>query len=229
MARQIAVIGLGAFGEALSRTLGERGVEVIAIDSSREHTEAVKDCVAAAITLDATDERALRAIGLENVDAAVVAIGQNVEANLLATALLKKMGVKNIMARATNPLQERIIRAIGVTRVINLEHEMGVMMANSLALPHIERTLPLATGHSVAEVITPPSFVGKSLLELDLRNRYRVNLIAIKRREPDVNDQGERITREVINDIPQSTDVLHEGDLLVLVGTDDVLEALPQK
>jgi len=229
MAQQIAVIGLGFLGRTLARRLSERGVEVIAIDNHKELVEDIKDVVAVAVVLDATEERSLRSVGIQDVDAAVVSIGSNVEANLLTAALLKAMGVPRIYARATNPIQERILRAIGVTRVFNVAEEMGRMLADTLATPQIERRIPLASGHSVAELRVPAAFAGRSLRDLALRQRYRVNLIAIKRKVPAVDSNGNRVLREEVNDVPSADDVLERGDVMVVVGADEMIEKLPKE
>ena len=228
MAQQIAVIGLGAFGSALARRLTERGVEVIAVDVRKELVENIKEAVAVAVALDSTDERALRSLGIDQVDAAVISIGANVEANLLTAALLKGMGIRRILGRATSPVQERILRAVGIMRVINVEEEMGRMLADTLASPQIERILPLASGHSVAEVKVPPSFAGRTLQELALRKKHRINLVAIKRRVPEVDSDGQRGLKEIINDVPGADDVLEQGDVMVVVGSNEMIEKLPR-
>lgn len=228
MAQQIAVIGLGALGAALARGLSERGAEVIAIDIQKEPVEDLRDLVAVAVTLDATDERALRSLGIENVDTAVVSIGTNVQANLLTATLLKTMGVHHVFARATNRTQERILQAVGVNHVINVEGEMGRMLADRIASPHIELRVPLASGHSVAELKAPGAFTGKTLRELALRRKYGVNLVAIKRRRPEVDEAGRRGFKETVNDIPGADDSLERGDVIVVVGPNDMIDKLPR-
>ncbi len=222
--RQIAVIGLGRFGATIARTLSDRGVEVIAIDLDKEKIEDIKDYVAVAVGVDSTDEKALKALSIDNVDAAIVCIGDNIEANLLTISVLKKLGVKNILARAMDSLQAQILKYMEVDRIINLEEEMGVMVANSMVTSHIEKHIPLASGHSLAEVKIPSQFVGKTLKELQLRNRFHINIIAIKKKVPEITESGERTYKEVINDMPRADDVLEEGDILIVVGTDESIK-----
>ncbi len=219
--RQVAVIGLGRFGAAVARTLTEQGVEVVAVDLQKEKIEDIKDYVAVAVALDSMDEKALRSIGMEQVDAAIVCIGENVQSNLLSTTLLKKMGVKNIYARAVNPLQEEILRALEITKIIKLEEEMGESVGKTLSSPNIQVSMKLATGHTMAEIKVPKEFWGKTLKELNMRKRYDINVVAIKKLIPSVNDQGQKVFKETINDLPQADDVIEETDLLIVVGKEE--------
>jgi len=227
--RQVAVIGLGRFGRAVARTLTNKGAEVLAIDEDKDQVEEIKDYVALAVCLDTTDEKALRAVGLDNVDVAIVCMGKDIEANLLTTTLLKKMGVKNIYSRASSKIQEEILKSIEVSRVINLEEEMGVTVANSVVQTNIEKHVELSTGHSLAEVKLSKKFLGKTIKQVDPRKNYKVNIIAIKKEVPEVDEQGERLSRHVINDLPQPDDVFEEGDILVVVGEDENIEAFSKK
>ncbi len=222
--RNIAVIGLGGFGSSVARELAEKGVEVLAIDRDREPVEAIKDSVAQAATLDSTDENALRAVGIKNVDVAVVCIGEDIEANLLTTILLKKIGVHRIWTRALSPLQQEILKMLEVDNIINLEKEMGGFVATSLASANITRHIPLAKDHSIIEVQVPAEFAGKTLRSLDPRNRFGVNIVAIKRMTPAINEQGERILEESIEDVPKPDDILEENDRLLIVGSNKNVE-----
>ncbi len=222
--RNIAVIGLGGFGSSVARELTERGVEVLAIDRDREPVEAIKDSVAHAATLNSTDENALRAVGIKNVDVAVVCIGEDIEANLLTTILLKKIGVHCIWTRALSPLQQEILKMLEVDNVINLEKEMGNFVATSLASTNITRHIPLAKGHSIIEVKVPAEFIGKTLRVLDPRNQFGVNIVAIKKMVPAINEQGERILEESIEDVPKADDILEETDRLLIVGSNKNVE-----
>lgn len=222
--RNIAVIGLGGFGSSVARELTEKGVEVLAIDRDREPVEAIKDAVAQAATLDSTDENALRAVGIKNVDVAVVCIGEDIEANLLTTILLKKIGVHRIWTRALSPLQQEILKMLEVDNIINLEKEMGIFVATSLASANITRHIPLAKDHSIIEVQVPAEFIGKTLRSLDPRNKFGVNIVAIKRMSPAINEQGERVLEETVEDVPKPDDILEENDRLLIVGSNKNVE-----
>jgi trk system potassium uptake protein TrkA len=222
--RTIAVIGLGGFGSSVARELTEKGVQVLAIDRDRAQVEAIKDSVTHAATLSSTDEEALRAVGIQNVDVAVVCIGEDIEANLLTTILLKKMGVHRIWTRALSPLQQEMLKVLEVDNIINLEKEMGGIVASSLASSNITRHIPLAKGHSIVEVQVPGEFVGKTLRALDPRNKFGINIVAIKKMVPGINEQGERTLEESIEDVPKPDDVLEETDRLLIVGSDKNVE-----
>jgi trk system potassium uptake protein TrkA len=223
---RIAVFGLGQFGTSIAESLTSKGVEVIAFDVDEQRIEDVKDRVSVAVVLDSTDERALRAVGLDQVRVAVVTMGTNIEANILTSALLKQIGVPRVMARANTPLQEGILRAIGVDRVINVEQAMGEAIAASLAVGDVHRFFTLATGHSLVEIDVPPSLYNKTVAEADLRQRHSINIVAIKHREPDVDERGRRTFAERINLVPKPSDVLNEGDVLIVAGEDEDVQAL---
>jgi trk system potassium uptake protein TrkA len=218
--RQIAVIGLGKFGNAVARELMIQGAEVIAIDRRKEAVEAIQDVVTYAATLNATDVNALRGVNVHNVDAAVVCIGEEVEANLLATLLLKKIGVKQVWARAISPLQQEILGALDVDAVLSLENDMGRTVARRLVSTSISSHIPLGKGYSIADVDLPASFVGKTIRKIAVRKDFQVNIIAIRRRVPEITETGERSFGEEIENIVSADTVFNEGDVLIVVGHD---------
>ena len=222
--RTIAVIGLGNFGSTVAVELTERGAQVIAIDEKKERVEAIKESVSYAVSLNSTDQSALKSVAIQDVDIAVVCIGEDVEANLLTTLLLKKIGVKKIWARAISPLQQEILKTLDVDEIIDLEEQMGRSVAQSLASENVSKHIPLSTGHSIAEVNVPPSFVGKALREIDTRGKYKVNIVAVKTYTPAINDAGERYFEETINYIPSGDDTLPEECTLVVAGSDRNIE-----
>ena len=223
---RVAVFGLGQFGRSLAEALTSKGVEVNAFDINPELVEDIKDRVSVAVVLDSTDERALRAVGLEQVREAVVTMGTSIEANILTSALLKKLGVPRVLARANSPLHEGILKAVGVDKIINVERAMGEAIAASLAVGDVHRFFTLATGHSLVEIDVPPSLQGKTIQEAQLRQRYNINIVAIKKKVPDVDEQGRRTFREEIDLVPKPEDVLAEGDVLILAGEDDDIQRL---
>lgn len=223
---RVAVFGLGQFGRTLAEALTNQGAEVMAFDTSAERVEDIKDQVAMAVELDSTDERALRAVGLDQVQLAIVTMGTNIEANILTAALLKQLGVPRIFARASTAIQERILRAIGVNKIINIEREMGEAIATTLAIGDVHRFFTLATGHSLVEVDVPPYLVGKTIEEMQLRQRHNVNVVAVKKRAPDVDERGRRTLREEIRVVPKPSEAFEEGDLLILAGENADIQAL---
>ncbi len=222
--RQVAVIGLGKFGSTVARELTERGAQVIALDENKERVESIKESVTYAAVVNSTDESALRAVGIQNVDIAVVCVGEDVEANLLTTLLLKKMGVNKIWARAISPLQQEILKTLEVDNIINLEEEMGVLVANSLISRSISKCIPITPGHSIAELKVPKSFISKNIRELRLRESFKLNIVAIKKKKPQINSLGERIFEDYMEHVPAPDDPLVETDILMVIGKDEDIE-----
>ena len=224
--KQFAVIGLGKFGMKVALTLSEKGGQVLAVDEDIRKVEEVKDHVAQAVCLDSTDEDAMRAAGLEDVDAAIVGAGENLEFSILATAILKKLGVPNIVARAVSDLHAQILERVGATRVIMVEEQMGEQVARSIIAPEIHEQFALATGHSLAEVVPRPEFIGQSIGKINFRQQFGVNIIAIQKRIPILTPEGKNSFQVLINDLPKPTDVIEDNDVLVVVGSDENIERL---
>ncbi len=219
--RYVAVIGLGNFGSTVARELTDRGAKVIAIDKSRERVEAIKESVSYAVALDSIEQSALRSVGIQDVDIAVVCIGDDIEANLLSTLLLKKIGVKKIWARAISPLQQEILKTLEVDHIVSLEEEMGHLVARSLVSPGIKKNIPLSPDHSLVEIAVPQSLVGRTIRDVDTRGKYHINIAALKKRTPSIDARGERNFSETIDVTPAPDTKLDADDVLLVVGTDD--------
>lgn len=226
--KQFAVIGLGTFGQRVARTLMQKGSEVVAIDMDAAKVEAVKDDVTRAICLDATDEDTLAHSGVLDLDAVVVAMGEHMEGAILTTALLKRLGAGYIVARAASELYAQILRDVGADRTVIIEDQMADQVAKTMVAPDIIDQLQLSTGHSLVEMKPLRDMVGKKLGELDVRRKYQVNIIAIKKRIPVINEDGESTFDEKTNDVPGPDDRIEAGDVLVIVGADAELERFAQ-
>jgi len=190
---QFAIIGLGNFGYSAAKTLAEKGCEILCIDQSEERLELVREIATHAVQADATDEKALRAVGVGEVDCAVVSMGQDIEASLLVTMLLRDLGVKQLVVKAVSPMHGRILKKLGVDRVVFPEADMARRVAESLLTPSILDYLELGEGYGVAEVAAPQTFWGKSLAELQLRTHYGVTVLAIRRAS-----KGEDASRAIV-------------------------------
>ena len=226
--RKVAVIGLGRFGMVLARKLAASGAQVIAIDRSDKLVNEIKDDVAVAVRLDSTDEAALASQGIDSVDVAVVSIGENFEAAVLTTMIVRKLGVSRIVCRAQTVTHGEIFRRIGADEVIQPEKQAGEQLARRLATPHLQDFISLAEGFTLIELFAPSAFQGRTLKSLELRTRYGVNLVAIKR----VNIRERDGIREEIPEIvsvPQPENVILPKDVLVLVGSDQDLAKLPRE
>lgn len=223
---KVAVIGLGRFGISLAINLAERGVEVIAIDKNREAVDAVKDKVALAVILDSEDEEALRAQGVDRVDAAVIGIGEDsFRSSVLTTILLKKMGVKTVIGRAFEDIDREILENIGADSVIFPEVESGVRLARSLTASSVIDHISLDENdeHSMAQIEAPKRFWGKKIVDLRIPARYGVNIVLIKHLVEETDKKGDPSTKEKVNPVPRADDVINEGDILWVVGrTEDV-------
>lgn len=224
--KQFAVIGLGTFGGRVARTLVAKGAEVIGIDSDPERIEAIKDDVTQALCFDATNEDALANSGVLDVDAIVVAMGERMEAAILATAVLHRLGAGLIIARAASELYAQILRDVGADRTVLIEEQMADQTAKTLIAPDVIEQITLSSGHSLVEMKARRDMIGKKLGELDIRRRYGVNVIAIKKKNPAVAETGESTFEIRTNDIPGPDDRLEQDDVLVVVGRDEDIERL---
>ena len=219
--KQVGVIGLGRFGSAMATTLTELGHDVIGVDGDEARVQRLADVITHALQIDATDEKALRAAGIQDVDVAVVSIGENIESSLLVVMQLRELGIDTIVAKAVTPLHGRILEKLGVSRVIFPEREMAIRIAHSLVMPNVIDYIELSRDFSIVEMPAPDAFVGRTLKQLELRPRLGLTLIAIKRRD----DAGGGI---VTNIAPAADERIREGDVLALLGSNERLNQLDQ-
>lgn len=220
--QSFAVIGLGRFGARLASNLAAAGREVIGIDRVHAIVEQMRDRVTLAVRLDATDEEALREKGVHKVDVAVVGIGDDFESTILATVILKQLGVPRVVARAPSPTAARILSLIGADEVVNPEDESADRWATRLLSPHFLNQIEFHEGHSIVEVPTPAEWAGKTLAALNLRARTRVHVVALKRpANPDRPEAGSRVLT------PAPDEPLREGDTLILMGRNEDLAKIP--
>ena len=227
--KRFAVIGLGRFGQKLAIALSMSRAEVIAIDRDRTVIEQIRDQVSLAVRLDSTDEDALRSQGVDKVDVAIVGMGQGgraFESAILTVVNLKQMGVKRICARAQNLVGGQVFSAVGATEVIYPEIESAQRWAYKLIAPHITEKIDFAPGYSMASIIAPASFDEKTVMDLQLRQKYSVNLVAIKR-GPSSKDK--KTKAEAIINVPMPNTLIYAGDTLMVAGSDTNLEKLPQE
>ncbi len=221
MKNKFAVIGLGDFGMSVATNLAEKGVDVIAVDQDLEVIEEIKDKVAYAVRMNSTDEKALKSLGIDKVDAVIISIGTHFEDTVLTSVLLLQMGVKKIVARASSKIQEKILIRLGVHQVVTPEFEIAKRLANNLIHEDILEYIPLDENYNIVQITAPKMFVGKTLQELDLRIKYNVNLITIKRNYIIQDEEtGNKITKARIYGVPTSSTLIEENDILILLGKD---------
>ena len=212
MSKRVLVIGLGRFGDSLVETLWQSRAETIAVDSDAEQVEQAKEKTSAAFVGDATDPRVLTAIGADHVDAAVVTFGEQFEASVLTVASLKKLGVKEIVARAATLRQAEVLRAVGATRVLQLEHEMGHRVAIDLVMPVATDLLDFAHGYRVVPWMASGSLVGSSLAEADLRKRWEITVLGVRAKGADAIE------------LPGGEYRIAAGDTLLIAGTESAID-----
>lgn len=202
------VIGLGKFGKTIAKTLYDAGNFVLAIDSDVEKVQKILDegIVEEAITLDATDENGLFNIANDSFDAAFVCIGTNVQNSILVTLMLKEMNLKKIICKATTKTQGKVLQKVGATQIVYPEEFMGEKIAYSVMHPSVIEYFNFSDGYCIYDMNIPKKFLGKSLKELDLRNKYMVNVIAIKDKSGNLD-----IT-------PSPEYIFKENDTLIVLG-----------
>lgn len=211
--KQFVVIGLGRFGSSIARTLYNLGYDVLGIDNNEEIIQALADSITHAVQADATDENTLKALGVRNFDVGIVSIGQDIQASILVTLILKELGIKFVVAKAQSELHGKVLYKIGADRVVFPERDMGVRVAHNLVSSNILDYIELSPEFSIVEIAAIPEWFDKSLRELDMRVKHGLNVMAIKRNE------------EVIVS-PKADDIILEGDILVVVGQNKDIEKL---
>lgn len=214
---KFAVIGVGRYGSTIARGLAEKGAQVFAYDISEKKIEKIKDEVAFAVTMDSTEMRALKTQNFLELDAAVVAIGENFEATVLTCVHLIDIGVKRVIARASGDHQRLILEKIGVVEIVTPENEVAFVVREKLLNPNIVSFLQLPDDHEIAEIRAPKGCVGRTIDHVGFRNKYEMTLITIKR-EYDITKNGEDTMEQHIIGVPKSDMVIKEKDTLVVFG-----------
>ncbi|MDA3956562.1 TrkA family potassium uptake protein [Oceanispirochaeta sp.] len=223
MGKSIAVIGLGVFGRQVCEVLTKKGAEVIAIDNNAALVNRVKDIVSQAILLDSTDEDSLSEASLDSVDTAIVAIGDNIEASILTTALLKQLGVHHVIARAVTKIHYQVLKKIGADEIINIEEEQGMRVALNLIAPSVMEKVQLSREIILSELYLPPEKSHMTVQELDFEKKYSIRLVALRRSLNQMDSEGLNIRKEILL-FPESGEELLEGDVLIMVGEEKNLE-----
>jgi trk system potassium uptake protein TrkA len=212
-----AVIGIGQFGSAIARALSNKGYEVMAIDSSSDIIDSISDDVAYAVALNATDKRALQAQNIEDFDAVVVAIGSDFEQRLLCASVLLDLNIKRIITRANGDAQRIILEKMGIKEILSPEEEVGIIVAERMLNPSILNYMQLPDNHRIVELITPANCINKTFGEIDLRDRYKLSLITV-RKELRYTKEGKDIVEHHITGVPDSKQILESTDRLVVFG-----------
>jgi len=223
MVKTYAVIGLGIFGRKVCEVLIDKGGEVIAIDNSPEQINKVKDFVTQAILLDTTDDESIDDAPFDQVDAAIIAIGDNIEASILTTTLLKQLGVPYIIARAVNKTHYQVLKKLGANEVINIEEDQGKAIALNLINPSVLKKVNLSKEIILSEVNLPTIFADQKLANLKLYEKYSIRLIGLRRTSSLLDNDGNSQRKEELL-YAESIETLLDGDILILTGKDVDIE-----
>lgn len=208
---QFVIIGLGRFGASIGKELIELGYEVLGVDRDEEKVQELSGVLTHVVIADATEEDSLRSIGARNFDCGVVAIGDDVQASILAAILLKELGVKKVVAKAVSELHGRVLERMGVDRIVYPERDMGIRVAHQLVSPNLLDYIELSDQYTIAELGVPACLSGKSIEEMNPRGRYGCSIVALNK------PQGMIVA-------PTASDVLAEGDVMVVIGTNRQIE-----
>ena len=207
MKKEFAVIGLGRFGGSICRALSEEGLEVMAIDMDEDKVNEFANVASHAVVGDTTDETVLKSLGIRNFDHVIVAIGDNIQASILTTLILKELGVKDITVKATNDYHEKVLSKIGADRIVHPERDMGKRIAHKIISNNVLDYLELSDEHSIVEIVANERLHGNSIIDLDIRAKYGINIVAMKR------------NKDIIVS-PQANEIIQKNDILIVIGAD---------
>ncbi len=213
--KQFVVIGLGRFGITVAKTLYSLGHDVLALDNDEDKVQEIADYVTHSAQVDATDENALKNLGIRNFDVAVVTIGGNIQGSVMATLLVKELGIEYIVAKAHNDLHAKVLNKIGADRVVLPEKDMGIRVAHNLVSASILDYIELSPDHSIMELKVLKDWIGKNLTQLELRSVHNINAIAIKRENN-------------INISPINREPLRKDDIIIAIGYNEDLKKLEE-
>jgi len=202
------VIGLGRFGAAIAQDLYEMGYEVLALDKNKELVDEISDCVTNAIAVDVTDEAALKSLGVRNFSVAIIAIGGDMETSILTTVILRDLGVPYIIAKAQSDIHAKVLKKIGADKVIFPEKDMAIRVAHNIVAGNVLDYIALSPNYSIVGINVPERWIGSSLVQLNLRAKHGINVIAVNHGEDDITVS------------PDASYVFKEGDVAVILGKD---------
>ncbi|WP_343213108.1 potassium channel family protein [Fusibacter paucivorans] len=216
MKKQFVVVGCGRFGQSVAIKLAELGCEVMVVDRNEEIIQNISEKVTYAVQADATDENSIKALGIRNFDVAIVTIGSDIQSSILVTLLVKELGVKHIVAKAQNSSHAKVLYKIGANRVVFPEKEMGIKIAKNLVSGNVLDFIDLAPDYSILEISMNSEWIGKSLVQIDMRRRYQISVIAVRRGdEIDINAGPDKI--------------LLKDDILIVIGNNEDLKKIERQ
>jgi trk system potassium uptake protein TrkA len=219
------IVGLGSFGSSLAIKLTEMGNEVIGVDTSMKKIDALKDKISHAVCIDATDQFTITGLPLKDTDVVIVAIGEDQGANVMVTAIFKNLNVKRLISRAINPLHENVLQALGVDEIVHPEEETAERWAKKLCLRGVVDSFELGSDYSIVEATVPNHYIGKTLLEIDIRRKHKLLILTtIKKEQIGANVGTSKIVSKVMG-VLSPDEKLETGDILVLFGSNKDINA----
>ncbi|MCK8058707.1 MULTISPECIES: TrkA family potassium uptake protein [unclassified Fusibacter] len=213
MKKQFVILGTGRFGSSIAMKLMDLGAEVMVVDKDEDIIQSMADKVTYAVQADVTDENSIQALGIRNFDTAVVTIGDDIQSSILVTLMVKELGLKRIIAKAQTELHAKVLYKIGADRVVFPEREMGIRVAKNLMSSNFMDFIELAPDYSIVEIAPLNDWLGQTLLSLDIRGKFGLNVMAIRK--------GTDINISVM-----ANDVIEAGDIMVVIGHNDDLRKL---
>jgi trk system potassium uptake protein TrkA len=221
---QFIIFGLGNFGLSLALKLTKIGHEVIGVDKSLAKIDLVRDRITHAVSLDSTNIQAVSTLPIRNADAVIIAIGENEGASIMTTALIKQLKPKRIISRSISTLQETVLETMGITEIVHPEEDSAERLALRLDMKGVVESFSISEQYSIVEVKTPLRYIGKTLLDANLRSRYGLNVLTIMRTEEKTNLLGiSRKKQTVIGALQPDTKLLQD-DILVIFGNKDAIQ-----
>ncbi|MDR1195284.1 MAG: TrkA family potassium uptake protein [Endomicrobium sp.] len=224
--KQFGVIGLGTFGSNVAKELEKKGMQVLAIDIDMDIVNKMSQYVTQALAADAVDEKAMKDAGIADCDTVIVSIGESVETSILATLIVKELGVKNIIVKCVSQWHSRVAAKIGADKVIYPEFEMAKKLVENIVSTNILSQIELSKDYDLIELIAPKIFWGSTIKDSGIRSNYGVNVIALRRRVPTVDDNGNADIKEEVNMVPCADDEIMQNDVLVVIGSREALSKI---
>ncbi|QQZ08099.1 potassium channel family protein [Heyndrickxia vini] len=216
MKKEFVVIGLGRFGGSICKELADQGMEVMAIDQDEDRVNEFASIATHAVIADTTDETVLKNLGIRNFDHVIVAIGADIQASILTTLMLKEIGVKNVTVKAQNDYHAKVLDKIGADHVVHPERDMGRRIAHHIVSNNVLDYIELSNEYSIAEIVANEWLVGNTIVDLNIRAKYGLNIVAIKR-------SGTMIIS------PQAYDTIEPNDVLIIIGADTDIHRFEKK
>jgi trk system potassium uptake protein TrkA len=226
--KQYGVIGLGTFGYNVAVELEKKGMQVLAIDNDPEIVNKISALVTQALIADASDEKSMEDAGIADCDSVIVSIGESIERSILSILIVKDLGVKNIIVKSASLWHSKVAAKIGANTIVYPELEMAKKLVDGIVSPNILEQIELSTEYNLIEIVAPKAIWGKTIKSSGFRNKYGVNIIAIRKQIPFINDDGQSDMKEQINMIPGPEDEIDQNDILVVIGSKDSLTKLKE-